>query len=202
MIERRLAFALCCLLTATACDGKVCSGDAQDDTRLETVQKGSLRLTDAGETRTIRLRAILGGLPELWSDWTLPGASVDLEIYLRYESAPFGGDGRTEMPSFTIELMPLERNGFATIRTPSLPRNPFATRRGLFVPCGPDEDGYCCPFGEAECVLPVTIRVERAVGAPFPPVVIDWYASIAARVNSCPEPDRVTLALEFEAEEP
>lgn len=202
MIERRLAFALCCLSAATACDGKVCSGDEQDDTRLEAVQKGAVRLTDAGETRTIRLRATLSGLPELWSDWTLPGASVDLGIYLRYEAAPFGGDGRTEMPSFTIELTPVERNGFATIRTPSLPRNPFATRHGLFEPCEPEEHGYCCPFGEPECELPVTIRVERTEGAPFPPVVVDWYASIAARVNSCPEPERATLAFEYESEGP
>jgi hypothetical protein len=106
------------------------------------------------------------------------------------------------MPSFTIDLLPIERNGFATIRTPSLPLNPFATRHAVFEPCAPDEDGYCCRFGEPECSLPVTIRVERAEGAPFPPVIVDWYASIAARVNSCPEPDRATLAFEYESEDP
>jgi hypothetical protein len=200
--HRRLALAWSCLAAATACDGKVCSDDGREDARLATVQKGSLRLSGAGETSTIRLRAVLSGLPELWNDWTLPESSLDLGIYLGYESAPFGGDARTEMPSFTIDLEPVERNGFATIRTPPLPQNPFTTRHSLFEPCAPHEDGYCCPFGEPECSLPVTIRVQRAEGTPFPPVVVQWYASAAAHVNSCPEPNGAALALELEAEEP
>lgn len=198
MIERKLVEAMLCVAGLIACDAQVCADEEREDSHLSSGLQGSLLLADAKETRTIRLRATLSNLPQLWRRSTLRTASADVAIYVGYESAPVGGDGGTEMPSFEIGFEPAERGVEAT-RTPSLPRNPLLLRRRLFETCPEDDDPYCCRFGEAECSLPVTVRIERAQGAPFPPVVVEWHSSVTASVSSCPEPNRAELALEEEA---
>jgi hypothetical protein len=197
LIEPKLVAAVLCVAGVTACDAPVCVDDEREDSRLSSGLQGTLLLPDAQETRTIRLRASLSHLPELWRESTLRTANADLAVYIGYESAPVGGDGSTEMPSFEIGFEPAERGVEAT-RTPSLPQNPFLLRRRLFETCPEDDDPYCCRFGEPECSLPVTVQIEREQGAPFPPVVVEWHSSVTASVSSCPEPNRAELTFEQE----
>jgi hypothetical protein len=201
LTERRRARALWLLAAATACDPQVCDDDDRtSDAALHSVAQGSARVSGAGEDLTLRFLATLSGLPELWSAETIREGSVELRVDLSYQSAPVGGDGTTEMPSFDIDFDPPDQDSYWPRSTGPMPRNPYLTRRQLFEPCLVDDDAYCCRFGDPECALPVTIRIERVQGAPFPPVVVDWQASVSTRVNSCPEPNRAELT--FEQEEP
>jgi hypothetical protein len=189
------------LAAVTACDPQVCDDDDRTaDSPLRSVAQGSARVSGAGEDLTLRFLATLSGLPELWSAETIREGSIELRVDLSYETAPVGGDGTTEMPSFDIDFDPPDQHSYWPRSTGPMPRNPFATRRQLFETCLVEDDAYCCRFGDRECTLPVTIRIERVQGAPFPPVVVDWQANVSTRVNSCPEPNRAELT--FEQEEP
>jgi hypothetical protein len=154
-----------------------------------TVTAGSRVLSQGGEAETVRFDATLRGLPELWQgDSAILGSLLRASVSLRYESAPFGADGRTEMPEVRVRLDPFAGAGIATDElTPRFPEAAgydFAVQ--LFPTCLNEGDLGCCPFGSQECTAPTTVQFERVDGSPYPPIVVEYSIAADAHVTTCP----------------
>jgi hypothetical protein len=163
---------------------------------------GSARAENADESAEFKMRATLSGLPRLWQgESAILQADLDLEVSLVYEAEPKGGDGHTQMPSVSVTFDPQAPNSWQPSRTSEFPGPaPTSFRTALFGACYTDGQGNCCPYGVRECSLPVTLRLERVQGTPFPPIVISWSARLTASVSACPLNDSVPmLALELES---
>jgi hypothetical protein len=150
---------------------------------------GSRVLSEAGETETLRFDAHLSGLPELWQlGSAILSSSVTLRLSLRYETAPFGADGKTEMPVINARLapfgIPARGSNASTSRFPG-PADQTSTVE-LFPTCLNEGDPNCCPYGSHECTVPVTLAIERLDGSPFPPVVVTHAIAAEVRISTCP----------------
>jgi hypothetical protein len=120
-------------------------------------------------------------------------------VSVAYQSDPVGGDGATEMPNVRVTLDGHAPDPGETPKFPGPAASRFTLR--LFETCNFDGQEHCCRFGETECSLPVTLRLQRLQGAPFPPIAVDFSAQASASVSSCPIPGSASqLSLEVEAE--
>jgi hypothetical protein len=198
LTELRRAALVALLAGGTACDSQVCGDSDQTGYVQYSVGAfdGSGRLSDAGESLHLNFRATLSDLPELWDSNTLGTAEVHFTVALNYEAAPFGGDGKTEMPRFDVAFVP-ESSVWSSTTWPTH-QNPVRRIQRLFRPCLSVDDEYCCRFGVRECSLPVGVRVERMDGDPYPPVAVTWQIGAGASVKSCPEPNQATFRFEQE----
>ena len=172
------AFALACASCSApaTCDVEQFASGAP---ALETEgQSGSVRFSAVNESLTLRFRATLGNLPELWPNDSMVIAGLPFELSFRYEREPFGADGRTEMPRLSVAVAePGGGGGGFIVQTMSYP-GPTPLRLGpsLFQDCA---------FGSQTCQTVFPVRIERSAGAPFPPVRVSWRASVNARINVC-----------------
>jgi len=198
-----------CLMTAAAiafaaagCSAPVCQESLAPSLTSERLED-SLQATGAGEAKEWRLKATLRDLPKLWAaSGAIQDGSLSILASVAYQSAPFGGDGATEMPNVRVTFDGHGPGGGQADQTSKFP-GPAAARftLRLFETCNLDGQERCCRFGETECSLPVTLRLERLQGAPFPPIVVDFSAEASASVSSCPIPGPSSqLSLEVEAE--
>jgi len=186
------------LATAGCSAPQNCASDGYLDS-AQTITSDSLSgtttLVRAGDTASIDLDAALGGLPKLWpADSAIVACWLKLELTLGYESAPYGGDGQTEMPAVRIDF----DTASGDYTTPAFPRMLEATASALFTPCDRGTTGHCCPFGARQCEEPVHVVLTRVDGAPFPPVKVTWSAQATATLQQCPStngPEPATLSL-------
>jgi len=172
-----VAFALACAACgpSTTCDAR----NAYDSPLLETQQRtGSTLLSEKHETQTLNFRATLSDLPEQWSkDGLVQMGALRLDLGLRYETEPIGGDGHTEMPRLALTFVEPTAADSSTITTSNYPGpTPLFYSPSLF------DD---CPSGAQDCESTRPVRAERLDGAPFPPVLVTWRASATVRVPSC-----------------
>ena len=186
MIRRGLASALAparALTMALACAS--CSAPAtcdmeqfpRDEQSLETEERsGSLRLSEAHEAQTLNFRATLGELPELWPNDDMVRGSLPFELGLRYESEPFGGDGRTEMPRLSVLIAKLGAGTPSWPATSNYPGSALQFGSRLF------ED---CAFGSTHCEAAFSVTIQRLDGAPYPPINVSWRTSAEAQVSVC-----------------
>ena len=188
--------ALSALICAACSPSATCDAQqsAYDSPAIESdARSGTLHLGEANENQSLHFRATLSDLPELRSGDGLVAGGLPLELSLRYEHEPFGGDGRTEMPRLSVSFIgrdPIEATSTPTSRYPG--PQPFTFSPSLF------ED---CAIGARECETALTINVERLDGAPYPPVTVSWLAAVSARVPTCSVLTRDTrAALEIEVE--
>lgn len=162
---------------------------------------GSARAVSASETSSFGLRATVRGLPKLWQgDSAILRASIDVELSLAYENDPHGFDGRTQMPAISVALDGGKPNSWEPSLTSEFPGpTPSMFRTSLLGPCYTVDEPGCCPYGASQCSVPITLRLQRLEGGPFPPVVLSWNARLDARVSTCPLNDSTpTLSLELE----
>jgi len=170
------AFALACASCSApaTCDVEQFASGAP---ALETEgQSGSVRFSAVNESLTLRFRATLGNLPELWPNDSMVIAGLPFELSFRYEREPFGADGRTEMPRLSVAVAEPGGGGFI-VQTMSYP-GPTPLRLGpsLFQDCA---------FGSRQCETRLSVTIQRLDGAPFPPIDVSWRASAQAQIHVC-----------------
>jgi len=191
--------ALACALICTAC-GTPATCDtrqnAYDAPLIETdEQTGSILLSEQNDSKTLNFKATLNDLPEQWSgEGLLQIGGLQLDLSLRFESEPSGGDGRTEMPRLALTFEEPAASDSSTVTTSNYPGpTPFLYSPSLF------ED---CRSGAQQCESTRPVRIERLDGAPFPPVRVSFRASANARIPSCDKTStaRVTLGVEVESQ--
>ena len=170
------AFALACVSCSApaSCDVEQFASGVP---ALETEeQSGSVRFTTAKESLTLRFRASLSDLPELWPNDSMVISELPFELSFRYEREPFGADGETEMPRLSVAVPERAGEGF-TAQTTSYPGpTPLRLAPSLFKDCA---------FGSRHCQTSLTVIIQRMDGAPFPPIAVNWRASARAQVNAC-----------------
>jgi hypothetical protein len=201
----RVAIALLLGSGAVACSAPKLCEDALDGAgglgRDSEQVEDSLLATSANDGKDWKLRATLSGLPELWQgDSAILQGTLAVEVSLAYESDPVGGDGVTEMPAFRVSFGGLATPAWGSNQTSKFP-GPAPARFSvpIFDTCAGEEQANCCPYGASECSLPVTLRIERVDGAPYPPVIVDWNAQSSVRVSTCPRGGSApTLSLTLE----
>jgi hypothetical protein len=189
-------------LVAAGCSAPVCREQLAPALLSEQLED-SLRATSAGEEQEWRLRATLRDLPALWpAGGAIQDGRLSVSVSLAYQSDPVGGDGATEMPNVRVTFdghAPVDGQTDQTSTFPGPTASLFT--QTLFQTCNADGQERCCHFGETQCSLPVTLRLERLQGAPFPPIVVAFSAQASATVSSCPIPGPSSkLSLEVEAE--
>lgn len=185
------------VLACGGCDAELCREELGATPEISASDTGELRLSDEGDDASLRFEAALRGLPELWpSDSAIESGRAELRLALAYEEAPFGSDGKTQMPVLEVGLSPSRGGAPAMAQTPEYPLPSGATFAfPLFDTCEVGGSLPCCVYGARDCVLPVEVRLERLEGTPFPPVLVAWELEIAASVATCPEPSRPELTL-------
>ena len=184
-------------LAAAGCSAPVCQETTAPSLTSGKVED-SLQAAAAGDAKEWHLRATLRDLPKLWpASGAIEDGSLSVSVSVAYQSDPVGGDGSTEMPSVRVTF-----DGHTAGETSKFPGpTPVRFAQTLFETCNVDGEQGCCRFGESECSLPLTLRLERVQGAPFPPIVVGVSAVASASVSSCPLPSPApTLSLEVEAE--
>ncbi len=164
-------------------------------------QSGEQTLTDAGEEGSVRFRATLRGLSELWpAEHPVRNASLSVVIHLDYVDTSQTGGVATQMPRFRLDLgnAAQQRTSYSQ-ETPAFPPpSGVPVGSSLFTDC----DGYdvddlnCCEYGSTECSLELLLRYQRQEGEPFPPVALRWEADASASVETCPLGDEAELVLE------
>ena len=164
-----------CSAPAT-CDAQANSYEAQLVESEE--QSGSLLLSEASVSQTLRFRATLRDLPELWSSFdTVQNSALPLDLSVLYESEPFGGDGHTEMPRLSVTLSePAFGNSTASTTSNYPGPTPVRFTPGLFGDCA---------FGSRTCQTTISVHINRLDGAPFPPVRVNFRATVSAHINVC-----------------
>jgi hypothetical protein len=118
--------------------------------------------------------------------------ALSLELGLRYENEPFGGDGRTEMPRLALTFSD-DAGGSSTAPATSNYPGPTPSNflPGLFE---------ACVLGARHCETTLDVRIQRLDGAPFPPLRVSFGATAKARLSACSVLTRETRAtLEVEA---
>jgi hypothetical protein len=190
---------------AAACSAPQLCEEPRDSTgglsRESEQVEDSLLAPLANDRKDWKLRATLSGLPELWQgDTAILQGTLAVELSLAYESDPVGGDGVTEMPAFRVSFGGLSRPSWGSNQTSKLPGPaPARFSAPIFDTCPGEDQANCCPYGARECSLPVTLRIERVDGTPYPPVVVDWNARSSVRVSTCPRGGSApTLSLALE----
>ena len=207
-----LALALASALASSSCSAPASCNAQQGTADSPSVESeeifGSLLLSAADDGQTLRFRATLSDLPELLtSDGARVGSSVpdaavqggavqsgalSLELGLRYENEPFGGDGRTEMPRLALTFSD-DAGGSSTAPATSNYPGPTPSNflPGLFE---------ACVLGARHCETTLDVRIQRLDGAPFPPLRVSFGATAKARLSACSVLTRETHAtLEVEA---
>ena len=174
--------------------------------RLQAEQFSSATLGDeqelaaANEEGSVRFRATLRGLSELWpAEHPVRGASVGVVIRLAYADASEAGGAPTQMPKFAVSLVrPADESGY-DFDTPSFPPSTgIPYNIGVFNECYADGDLNCCEYGSSECSVAVELRYRRLDGEPFPPVSFRWDATATASVDPCPLSGDAEVVLEVE----
>ena len=194
-----LLFALSSACSApSACE----TADAGPGTQLQSEgHSGSARLEAAGSALVMAFNARLSGLPELWESYSAVRAGAVLEYELRYEQAPLGGDGRTEMPRVAASLSASFNENDATSVSA-----PFSSKEGAsaeLFQCFGDSPTHCCRIGSRDCEQPLFLRFERLAGATCPPVLVSFRLRALAAVSECPLGDAGQPSLTLvEREEP
>jgi hypothetical protein len=192
-------FALVFTLAGTACSAAAtCDArqNAYDAPLIETeARTGSILLSEQNDSQTVNFRATLSDLPEQWSsDGLVQIGGLQLDLSLRYESEPIGGDGHTEMPRLALTFKEPAAIDSSTVTTSNYPGpTPFLYSPSLFEDCTP---------GARQCESTRPVRIERLDGAPFPPVRVSFRATANARIPTCEKTSsaRATLDVEIEAQ--
>jgi hypothetical protein len=154
----------------------------------------------ANEEGSVRFRATLRGLSDLWpAEHPVRGASVGVLIRLAYVDAIETGGAATQMPRFAVSLVhPADESGY-DFDTPSFPPSTgIGYSIGVFNECYADGDLNCCEYGSPECSVAVELRYRRLDGEPFPPVSFRWEATANAAVDPCPLSAQPEVLLEVE----
>ncbi|HYQ26858.1 MAG TPA: hypothetical protein VER04_06555 [Polyangiaceae bacterium] len=171
-----LTFGLACVSCSAPA---TCDAQALTQVAVESeVLSGSFLLSEASKSQTLRFRASLLDVPELWTSFeAVEYSTLPLELGVLYEREPFGGDGHTEMPPLLVSFGEPAAGGSGLQGTGSYPGPmPDHFSAGLFQDCA---------FGSQTCQTVFPVRIERSAGAPFPPVRVSWRASVNARINVC-----------------
>lgn len=192
-------FVLACSLICTACGTPAMCDPRQyayDAPLIETEERtGSILLSGQNDSQTVNFRATLSDLPEQWSSEGLAQiGGLQLDLSLRYESEPIGGDGHTEMPRLALTFKEPAAVDSSTVTTSNYPGpTPFLYSPSLFE---------ACMSGADQCESTRPVRIERLDGAPFPPVRVSFRATANARIPSCEKTSsaRATLDVEVEAQ--
>jgi hypothetical protein len=190
-------------LTALALEGcvapELCPQGAYAESLESEALAGAAEFTNAGEADSVRLRATLRGLSELWpAEYRLGGALL-VKLNVTYVDPVDTGGAATEMPRFSVALGTDASPSSRAETTPSFPpATGTALGLSLFQECWDGETLDCCEYGATECSASVLLEYERLDGAPFPPVELAWEATASANFGACPLSENAELLLEVE----
>jgi hypothetical protein len=197
--------AIATLFIGAGCSARSACEEASDGNGGLMLQSDSVsssaRAASTSDGTSFILRATVNGLPKLWqANSAILRASLDVELSLAYEEGAPGFDGRTQMPAIDVQLEGGTPNSFQPTRTSEFPGpNPSRFGTALFEPCYSNDQLGCCAYGASRCSVPITLRLQRLEGEPFPPVVVSFRARLDAAVSTCPLKDSepaLSLALE------
>jgi hypothetical protein len=200
--------ALALLLAAIGCSVRhACTGEKDEFVDVAAGGddlSGSQVLSTTNESMSLDFIAGLSGLPELWESSTaIERSFISIHLNLQYLEEPLGGDGQTEMPRVMVTFTPEDWYQYypdsnQTPRFPGADGAYFGSR--IFRTCISGKSGAsgCCVYGASECEAPISVRISRMDGAPFPPVSVAWSAQASASINTCPLGDAAPrLSLEL-----
>lgn len=176
------------------CDDESLGGESFTSETLD----GEQTFAEIGEEGSVRFRATLRGLPELWpAEHAVQGSHLGVLIQLDYLDGS-GAGGATQMPRFNVRL----ESASAAMSDYGQDTPAFPPIGGVFlsVPlfreCYEKDDLNCCEYGSTECALDAWLSYRRLDGDPFPPVVLRWEATAHATVETCPLSKTPEITLE------
>jgi hypothetical protein len=158
-------------------------------------------LEHSGEILSMRVRATLSNLPELWQDsGNIVGGHLTVTLALAYQSSPVGGDGKTQMPRLSGRLSLANVDDGVDIDTSEFQAGSASAKVDAFRVCQGGDQLGCCKFGQRSCSLPLVFSIQRRDGDPFPPVDATITIGAEAEVTRCPIDDHEQASLVLTAE--
>jgi hypothetical protein len=190
-------------LTALALGGcvapELCTQEAHGGTLQSEALSQIAEFTSAGEGDSVRLRATLRELSELWPAEYALGGSLQVMLHVTYVDPIAPGGAATQMPRFSSALGTAASPASYVVTTPAFPP---ATGTGLglalFPECWDGDSLDCCEYGATECSASILLEYERIDGEPFPAVELRWEATASASLGACPLHEKAELLLELE----
>jgi hypothetical protein len=178
---------------------ELCTEEVRGGTLASEALTHVAEVTNAGESSSVRLRATLRELSELWPAEYELGGSLQVTLHVTYVDPIAPGGTATQMPRFSAALGTAATPARYVVTTPAFPP---ATGTGLglalFQECWDGDSLDCCEYGASECSVSILLEYERIDGEPFPAVELQWEATASASVGSCPLHENAELLLELE----